>query len=148
MKWRHSLLILVSGAGTLLVVGALVAALATHQPEATYRPNTPEYTVATFYRLLQQGKVDQAYDMTAPWAYSYFNGPAEFHGQLDNWSQTSHRVTLVSTSSNADHASVTVDISALSSSPLGPIDQTCRKTITLERHDGTWQITGPTWFGC
>jgi hypothetical protein len=141
MKWQHSLVIMLGGAGLLVLAGALVAALAIHPPEATYRPGTPEATVATYFRLLQQGKLARASDLT----YSIPN----FEQQFASWSSTPHRVTLVATDVSGDTASVTVDITAASSSPLGPVDFTCRQTLTLLRNgSGTWLISGPEWLSC
>ena len=146
MRERRSLLIL-GGVGALLLAGVVVALLAARQPEARYAAHSPQATVATYFRLLQEGKVDQAYALTQ------FEDPyrvislSDFHQQYDSWSQASHRVTAVSATTSGGTASVTVDISVFSGGTFGASDRTHRATITLSRTGGTWYITGPQWLG-
>ncbi|GAC1401355.1 MAG: hypothetical protein NVSMB65_18880 [Chloroflexota bacterium] len=146
MRERRSLLV-VGGVGALLLAGIVVALLAARQPETRFAANSPQGTVATYFRLLQEGKVDQAFAMTSFEDSYHVISPSDFHQQFDGWSQTSHRVTAVSTTTTGSTASVTVDISAFSGGTFGASDRTHRATITLARKGSAWRITGPQWLG-
>ncbi len=149
MRWPLSTVTVVGGLGALLVVGVLVTVLAVRQPETTYRAGSPEAAVATYLRLLQEGRVDQAYALISPPDFSNYGNTMDrsaFHQEFDHWSQTSRRVTLVTTVVDGASASVTVDITQFSGSPLGAADQTNRQTITLVRKTGRWLVTGPAWL--
>ncbi len=141
MRMQRSILLLVGGAVILLVTGIVVALLTARQPETAYPPDSPEGTVASFLRLLQDGQVDQAYALGA------LNlDREEFQQRFADWNQRSHRVTLVRSNTSGDTATVTVDLATFSAGPFGAEDQTRRETFTLERKDGTWRITGPEYF--
>ena len=130
MRMYRSLLVLLGGAGALLAAGVVVALVAVRQPETAYPAHSPQRTVATYLRLLQDGRVDTAYALV-------------FHEQFDTWSQTPHRVTLLQAGTSGPDASVTVEIAAFSAGPFGASDQTHRQTFTLVRQGGAWRITGP-----
>ena len=146
------LLLLLAGAGGLLVIGVIVALLAARQPEATFSPGSPEGTVTTYLRLLQNGQVDEAYAMT-----SIDMGPPffekmtreRFHQEFDVWGQSPHRVTLLrSTNTSGDKASVTVEISTFRPDLFPAADLTVQQTFTLsQREGGGWLITGPAYMG-
>ena len=138
MRMQRSILVLIGGVGALLVAGIVVALMAARQPEVAYPPESPEGTVATFLRLLQDGQVDQAYELVA----MELDREA-FHQRYGDWSQRAHRVTLVRGSTTGDRATVTVDVSTFSGGAFGASDYTNRETFTLERRNGTWRITGP-----
>lgn len=138
--WRSPLW-LVGASVILVVLGVVMALLSARQPETTYPPDSPEGTVASFLRLLQDGQVDQAYTLVA------MNlDRQEFQQRYADWSQQSHRVTLVRSSMRGDTATVTVDLATFSAGPFGAEDQTSRETFTLERKAGMWRITGPLYF--
>ncbi len=140
------LLVLLAGAGLLLVVGMVVALIAARQPEASFPPNTPEATVTTYLRLLQNGQVDEAFAMTALEAGPPFfeNMTRErFHERFDAWSQSPHRVTLLRSSVSGDKASVTVEISTFRPDLFPAADRTAQQTFTLTQREGSWVITGP-----
>ena len=138
MHMYRSLLVLLGGAGALLAAGVVVALVAVRQPETAYPAHSPQRTVATYLRLLQDGRVDTAYALVA------MNMDRErFHEQFDTWSQTPHRVTLLQAGTSGPDASVTVEIAAFSAGPFGASDQTHRQTFTLVRQGGAWRITGP-----
>jgi hypothetical protein len=141
----RSLWIAIGGVAILLVAGIVSAAVLSRQHVASYPAGSPAWTVQRYLSYLQQGQVDQAYDMS-----NIQDGPfgepmtrAQFHQQFDNWSQTSHRVTLVRSSRHDDQASVDVAISSFSAGPFGSSSGTQRTTFTLERHGKHWVITGP-----
>lgn len=138
MRMYRSLLVLLGGAGALLAAGVVVALVAVRQPETAYPAHSPQGTVATYLRLLQDDKVDTAYALVA------MNMDRErFHEQFDTWSQTPHRVTLLQAGTSGPDASVTVEIAAFSAGPFGASDRTSRQTFTLVRQGGAWRITGP-----
>ena len=138
MRMYRSLLVLLGGAAALLAAGVVVALVAVRQPETAYPAHSPQGTVATYLRLLQNGKVDTAYALVA-----MDMDRERFHEQFDTWSQTPHRVTLLQASTSGSDASVTVEIAAFSAGPFGASDRTSRQTFTLVRQGGAWRITGP-----
>ena len=138
MRMYRSLLVLLGGAGALLAAGVVVALVAVRQPETAYPAHSPQGTVATYLRLLQDGKVDTAYALVA-----MDMDRERFHEQFDTWSQTPHRVTLLQAGTSGPDASVTVEIAAFSAGPFGASDRTSRQTFTLVRQGGAWRITGP-----
>jgi hypothetical protein len=147
MRMYRSLLVLLGGAGALLAAGVVVALVAVRQPETAYPAHSPQATVATFLRLLQNGQVDTAYPLVR-WK-PIRSGQCcqmdreQFHQQFDTWSQTPHRVTLIQAGTSGPDASVTVEIATFSAGAFGASDQTCRQTFTLVRQGGAWRITGP-----
>ena len=138
MRMYRSLLVLLGGAGALLAAGVVVALVAVRQPETAYPAHSPQGTVATYLRLLQDGKVDTAYALVA-----MDMDRERFHEQFDTWSQTPHRVTLLQAGTSGPDASVTVEIAAFSAGAFGASDRTSRQTFTLVRQGGAWRITGP-----
>ena len=138
MRMYRSLLVLLGGAGALLAAGVVVALVAVRQPETAYPAHSPQGTVATYLRLLQDGKVDTAYALVA-----MDIDRERFHEQFDTWSQTPHRVTLLQAGTSGPDASVTVEIAAFSAGAFGASDRTSRQTFTLVRQGGAWRITGP-----
>jgi hypothetical protein len=144
MRMYRSLLVLLGGAGALLAAGVVVALVAVRQPETAYPAHSPQATVATYLRLLQNGKVDAAYALVATRrAGERFHMDREsFHAEFDTWSQTPHRVTLLKAGTSGPDASVTVEIATFSAGAFGATDQTCRQTFTLVRQGGAWRITG------
>lgn len=144
MRMQRSMAILIAGVAVLLLIGVVFALVASRRPETTFPPDSPEGTVATYLRLLQDGQVDEAYALTAledarPMTLE------DFHRQFDRWSQTPHRVTLLRSNAASERASVTVEISTFSSAPglFETADRTSQQTFTLVRREGTWLITGP-----
>lgn len=138
MRIQRSLLIPIVATMLLLIVGVVVALAAGRGPEATFPPHSPQAAVAAYLRLLQNGQVDAAYQMTD------LTVPLDqFHQEYDNWSQQSHRVVLVQAQAHGDSASVTVDVSWFSGGAFGASDQTYRQMFTLERESEHWRITGP-----
>src|SRR2546430_1728697 len=108
------LLLMIGGMVALLALGIAVALIAAHRPEASYPPDSPQQAVATYLRLLQDGKVDQAYAMTA-----FREGPngfrvprEQFNQMFGDWSSRSHHVTLLRASTKGSSATVQVEISA------------------------------------
>lgn len=142
--WGWAFLAVIAGAVLLMGAGIALAAVRAHSQQAAYRPASPEGRVQRYFNLLQSGKTDQAYDMTAIADYgSGFMTRWEFHQQFDSWSQSSHQVTLESTTVAGGHASVTVDISSFSGGPFGASAGSNRVTITLDKTQKGWIITGP-----
>lgn len=149
MRIQRSILLLMGATGALLAVGIVVALAAARQPAARYPATSPQGTVATYLRLLQDGQVDRAYTLVSMDAPSPMQQPMTlslFHQQFDNWDQTARRVTLIHTDTSADTASVTVEIAAFSAGAFGASDQTGRQTFTLARLHGMWRITGPAYI--
>ena len=138
MRMYRSLLVLLGGAAALLAAGVVVALVAVRQPETAYPAHSPQGTVATYLRLLQDGKVDTAYALV-----DMDIDRERFHEQFDTWGQTPHRVTLLQADTNGPDASVTVEIATFSAGPFGASDRTSRQTFTLVRQGGAWRITGP-----
>ncbi len=138
MRVQRSVLLLVGGAIALLLAGVIVTLLVTGAPETVYPEDSPEGTVATYLRLLEDGEVEQAYALV-----SMRIDREQFRQQFSNWSERSHRVTLVRSSTDGDSATVVVDISTFSGGAFGASDQTNRQTFTLRRQNGSWRITGP-----
>ncbi len=136
-----------AGAAALLLLGIVVAIVASRQPEATFPNGSPEAAVAAYVRLLQDGQVDDAYAKTA------FAAPAgspdksmtreRFQQEFAQWGQRPHRVTLIRSSVNGDQANVVVEIATFTTSLMGASDQTQQQTFTLTRQGAAWLITGP-----
>ena len=146
MRTRPFVLMLIGAIGVLVVAGIVTTLIAARQPVARYPMNSPEGTVATYLRLLQNGQVDRAYGLVSLDTEAPMEPPMtlqRFHAQFDSWSQTSHRATLVRSSVSGSIASVTVDITTFSAGAFGASDQTSRVTFTLKRTGGNWRITGP-----
>ena len=149
MRVQRSMILLIGGVVALLLAGVVFAVVASRRPEASFPPGSPEEAVATYLRLLQEGRVEEAYEMTA------FEEPRpmtrqQFLQQFDRWSQTPHRVTLLRATTTGERASVTVEISAFAPGRFGgPFDTpewTTQQTFTLVRRDGAWRITGPSYL--
>jgi hypothetical protein len=150
---QRSLVILIGVVVALLLAGGVFAVVASRQPEASFPPGSPEETVATYLRLLQDGRLEEAHALTA------FEQPREGHGpgtregfveRFERWSETPHRVTLLRASTAGDSATVTVEISAFRpgtvGGPFSAPESTAQQTFTLVRRDGAWRITGPTYL--
>lgn len=144
--WAPGLIAIIAGAVLLIVAGIVLAAVLSHTRQTvTYPPNSPAGTVQRYLTLLQNGKTDQAYRLTRISDY----GPvgtmtrAEFAQQFASWSQTSHQVTLDSTSVSRQDATVTVQISSFSGGPFGASSESNRAVFTLVKDIGRWLITGP-----
>jgi hypothetical protein len=152
MRMYRSLLVLLGGAGALLAAGVVVALIAVRQPETAYPAHSPQATVATYLRLLQNGQVDTAYPLVQ-WqplrsGQCCHMDREQFRQQFDYWGQTPHRVTLLQTGTSGPDASVTVEIATFSAGPFGASDQTCRQTFRLVRQGGAWRITGDSTYPC
>ncbi|MBV9121706.1 MAG: hypothetical protein JOZ39_13430 [Chloroflexi bacterium] len=139
----RSLAILIAAASALVVAGLVVGILAVRQPEATFPQGTPEATVAQYLRLRQSGNVEEAYALTS---MQFANRPmdlAAFRSQNSHWGQTAHRVTMASSKTTGDQATVAVDVATFEPDFLGG-DSTARETFNLVRQSGSWRITSPT----
>ncbi len=153
MRGHRSLVILVGAVVALLLAGVAFAVVASRRPETSFPPGSPEETVATYLRLLQDGRLDEAFALTA------FVEERDRHGlgtregfveRFGHWSATPHRVTLLRSSASGDQATVTVEISAFQpggvGGPFSAPESTAQQTFTLARRDGAWRITGPTFL--
>ncbi len=138
MRVERFVLLLVGGTIALLLAGVVVTLLVTRAPETVYPEDSPEGTVATYLRLLEDGEVEQAYALV-----SMRIDREQFRQQFSYWSERAHRVTLVRSSMQGDSATVVVDISTFSGGAFGPSDQTRRQSFTLRRQNGSWRITSP-----
>jgi hypothetical protein len=143
--WSAAFVAVIAGAVLLTVAGIIVAIVVTHNQGTTrYAPDSPEGAVQRYLNLLQDGKTDQAYRLTQ---IDGFDGGvmtrAEFNQQFASWSQTSHQVTLNSTTVSGGDATVTVQISSFSGGPFGTSTDSTRVSITLTKTGGRWLITGP-----
>ncbi len=146
MQLQRSVVALLGVAVALLLAGVVVAIAASRQPEATYSPGTPEAAIADFVRLIEAGKVDEAYALTAIPGLSR----ERFREQVDPAyrSESSRRVTLIRSEVKAETATVDVAITTLShTDALDVSEDTTRQTYRLKRVNGKWLITGPTYFG-
>ena len=150
MRVQRSLVILVGVVVALLLAGVAFAVVASRRPETSFPPGSPEETVATYLRLLQDGRLEEAYALTA------FEEPRDRHGpgtregfveRFERWSETPHRVTLLRANAAGDGATVTVEISAFRpggvGGPFSAPESTAQQTFTLARRNGAWRITGP-----
>ena len=146
MRMYRSLLVLLGGAGALLAAGVVVALIAVRQPETAQPAHSPQATVATYLRLLQNGQVDTAYPLVQ-WqpckSHVFCMDREHFDQQFEYWGQTPHRVTLLQAGTSGSDATVTVEIAVFSADAFGASDQTCRQTFRLVRQGGAWRITGP-----
>ncbi len=143
MHIQRSVLGLLAGSVVLLVVGVVVAIATTRQPAASYQPGSPEATVAEFVRLIEDGELDEAYELTAIPGLSR----ERFQEQFNYRSETSRRVTLVRSDVEGEEATVVVDITTFSSGDtLGGSDYSYRETYRLRRESGRWLITSPEYF--
>lgn len=148
MRLERSVVALIGGVAALLALGLVVAVFAARRPEATFPPDSPQGVVATYLRLLQDGKVDEAYDLTAFPASDPFPMTRErFHEQLDRWSATPHRAILARTTVRGDRATVVVQISGFRPGLLGGGDSTQQVDVTLARTSAGWRVTGPPYLG-
>lgn len=143
--WNVAFVAVVAGAVLLIVAGIIVAIVITHnQGTARYDPASPQGTVQRYLNLLQNGKTDQAYRLTHITDFAgHVMTRAEFTQQFASWSQTSHQVTLDSTTVSGRDATVTVQISSFSGGPFGTSTDSTRVSITLSKTGGRWLITGP-----
>ena len=153
MRVQRSLVILVGVVVALLLAGAAFAVVASRRPEASFPPGSPEEAVATYLRLLQDGRLDEAFALTAFAEERDRHGPGTREGFVERfgrWSETPHRVTLLRASTAGDGATVTVEISASRpggvGGPFSAPESTAQQTFTLARRDGAWRITGPTYL--
>ena len=153
MRPQRWLVVLVGGVLALLLAGVVFAVVASRQPEASFPPGSPEEAVATYLRLLQDGRLEEAHAMTAFEAPRDGHGPATREGfvqRFEHWSETPHRVTLLRSSTTGDRATVTVEISAFrgdrAGGPFNAPEWTSQQTFTLVRWEGAWRITGPTYL--
>jgi hypothetical protein len=144
----RAFLAVIAGAALLVVAGIMVAVGITHTHQATrYPPNSPQKTVQRYLNLLQNGKTDRAYQLAQ---IDGFDGGlmtlAEFDQQFASWGQTSHQVTLDSTTVDGGNAVVNVQISSFSGGPLGATTDSNRVTFTLIKSNGRWLVTGPSYL--
>ena len=100
--------------------------------------------MADYLRLLQNGDVDGAFALTSMQVGSRPLDAQAFRNQNSHWSQSPHRVTLASSKTNGDQATVVVDVSMFEPDVLGGGDSTSRQTFMLVRRDGAWRISSPT----
>jgi hypothetical protein len=136
--------VLAGAVGALILAGLVLALFALRRPAATYPAHSPQRAVQRYLALLQAGNVDRAYAMTRfPPSTAFGTPQSNFHQQWDNWSDSSHRVTLVRANRSGHTASVTVDVTGFSASEFGPTEYTNRMTFTLVRANSMWRITGP-----
>ena len=152
MRMYRSLLVLLGGAGALLAAGVVVALIAVRQPETAQPAHSPQATVATYLRLLQNGQVDTAYPLVQ-WQplrsrQCCYMDRGQFRQQFEYWGQTPHRVTLLQAGTSGSDATVTVEIAVFSADAFGASDQTCRQTFRLVRQGGAWRITGDSTYPC
>lgn len=132
------------GAAVILLSLVIVAdVVITHQPQGILPVTSPAGTVQRYLNLLQSGQVDRAFALQRSGITR-----AHFHAEFDNWSKTSHQVTLVSSTVGRNDASVTVDISSFIAGPFNPpsIESSgngSRVTFTLSRMGTHWLISGP-----
>ncbi|GAC1520404.1 MAG: hypothetical protein NVS2B16_27460 [Chloroflexota bacterium] len=148
-RMPRSILVLLGGISGLLLLGIVVALTIGRRSEVRYPAHSPEGTVATYLRLLQDGNLDQAYKLTHMSFDPGIGGPmsrAQFQQALGRWNERTHRVTLVRARHSGREASITVEISAFSSDVFGASDQTSRQTFTLVLLKGDWRITGPSYL--
>jgi len=143
VRIHRSLAVVIAGTIALLVLGLIVAVIASRQPEASFPADSPQATVAAYLRYLQSGKVDDAFALT-----KFDNdGPpltaSRFHQQMDRWNQTPHRVTLLKTDVQGDRATVVVEVASFSPDAFASTDHSSRQSFTLIWRDGAWVITGP-----
>ncbi len=122
----------------LLIAAFVAATVLARTGEVTYPKNSPQSTVQRYVRLLQDGRVDEAYNLTDSWMERQ-----EFHDSFDGWSNQSHTVTMAGASKHGDEAVVTVDISSFSAGPFNTSTDTNRTTFTLTRYGKVWLISGP-----
>lgn len=144
--WAPGFLAVIAGAVLLIVAGIVFAAVLSHSSHTvTYAPNGPQGTVQRYLNLLQSGKTDQAYRLTRISDYGPMGtiSRAQFAQQFASWSQTSHQVTLNSTTAAHRDATVVVQISSFSGGPFGASTDSNRVVFTLSKIGGRWLITGP-----
>jgi hypothetical protein len=141
---NRSLAIIVACASALVMAGLVVALIAVRQPESAFPSGTPEAAVADYLRLLQNGDLDGAFALTSMQIGSRALDSQTFHNQNSRWSEAPHRVTLVSSKTNGNQATVAVDVATFEPDVLGGSDRTSRQTFALARRDDGWRITTPT----
>lgn len=148
MRLDRSVVVLIGGVAALLALGVVVAVLTARRPDVTFPSGSPQETVATYLRLLQEGRVDDAYALTAfPASDPYPMTRERFHEQLDHWSATPHRVTLARTTVQGDRATVVVQIAGFRPGLFGGGDSAQQVDVTLVRTSAGWRVTGPPYLG-
>ena len=146
MHLQRSVIALLGGAVAVLLIGVVIAVAASRQPETTYAPGTPEATIANFVRLIEAGKLDEAYALTDIKGLTRERFDEQFDPAFTG--DSSRRVTLVRTNVSGNNATVVVAISTFSDSDsLDVSEYTNRQTYRLKRENGRWLITGPSYFG-
>ena len=98
MHLQRSVIGLLGGAVAVLLIGVVIAVAASRQPETTYPPGTPEATVADFVRLIEAGKLDEAYALTDIEGLTRERFDEQFDPAFTG--DSSRRVTLVRTTNH------------------------------------------------
>lgn len=140
----RALAVVVAVAVALIISGAVLAVLTTRQPEASFTAGTPEATVADYLRLLQNGDLEGGFALTSMHFGSRGMSLETFRNQNQHWSQTQHRVTLISSKTAGNQATVVVEVATFQPDAFGGGDRTTRQTFSLTRQDNAWRITAPT----
>lgn len=145
LKSPNALVAVVVLATALLLVGGVVlAVVSSRQPEASFPAGSPQAAVAAYLRALQDGKLDDAYAMTA---FAESEGAPvtreRFFAAADQWNRQPHRAALLRATVDGDRASVVVEVASFSPDVFGSADRTVQQTFALERRGGDWKITAP-----
>ncbi len=137
------------------VVGVLLLAsivLALTRSEAEFPADSPEATVQTYLRSLQDDDFATAHDLFAADLRSecslddFIGGSIYYKREIAN-----QRVVLESTANLNDTVAVTTRISQVSDSgPFGVSEFSSTQVFTLQQEDGQWRFTRQPWpfFGC
>jgi len=140
MRFQRPNMLLGAIVGLALLAGVVAALLVVRQPETVYAPNSPQATVASFLRYLEQGQMTKAYALT-----SGVSDRQSFFQQFAAWRSATHRATLLRAVSNRTTAAVTVGVTCTAGDLLGLDKQSYEASISLERRSSVWRITA--WYG-
>lgn len=112
--------------------------------QATFADGTPQKAVATYVRLLQAGKVDDAFRLTTTAdSRNVAIARRRFHLAFDQWHHQAHGVSLLGAHVSRNLAQVTVEIGTYDGNVLGESESTSRRTFTLRFSHGRWRIEEP-----
>jgi ketosteroid isomerase-like protein len=135
----------------LLTVAALAALLATRPPRPAGLLETPDGVVTAFILAIQAGNAAEAWSYVSPDAtgpgppQSPEGKPAanrdEFQREVDGTrGQARSRVRILSVSRSGGSATVDIEVTSFSGSPLGGASSR-DVSVTLARQGGSWLIT-------
>jgi serine/threonine protein kinase/DNA-binding SARP family transcriptional activator len=142
LNWRQAL----AGVATILVLllsvaFVLVQGVTSH---ARFPSGSPQEAVASYFRLLQGGQVDSAFQLTASAQLpNAETARKRFHAVFGAWRRKARGVSVLDAQTFRNGAKVTVDVTIFDGNALGESDTTTRRTVNVVYSHGRWRIQDP-----